>query len=366
MGKEQDPLFQARRREHDALINAAAKAQGKDPSGIVGPDGKALEADEQERKKQFEEHVKQEQEQARQRRAAMAEAVEKKMREDARFAKASAHILNTWRMLFWLLNEAGTIEGVTVDMINHASDACRASVVAQGYSMREVVSTLKNSTVPFLNDRMQVYADVQRRRKAKIKQIEKRLGGKGIKLPCHSLETLFEGGFRPGTTLVLHGIGEAVRAACKACARSHAAGNAGEPYYLSVDDGVSLPSGAVMPLSWWKDAADSYNQLSDVLEPALKANAVLVIVEDIEQLRPHENTPDSVMEAKARSLGLLYQWARDNLMCVIAGDCIGPGVEVADNSYGQLSHCAVALDKAGEEQKLVIGNCCLDWEDEDE
>lgn len=383
-----DPLKAYRRAEHDAMLDQIRKSKGQAVSNLVGADGNPLikdvsgkpkpegivvpgelgkPADQQE----FNDLMAKQQETERLRREELGEKLKKKFEEDKQFGVVAGQILTAWRLLFWLMNESLTFEGVSQDMINHLSDASRASALSHGYSLSELVGMIRNTTIPTIMTRLQYYSQRQKERQVRIKQIQKRIGANGVALPCNTLESMFRDkqgnltGFHPGKIIILHGVRRAIKLALDSCARSHKEKNDGNTYYLRCEDAEGFEYKiedyiTYMASNWWKAKADNYNMLEETLEPIRISKTVLVVIEELGEFNSHDGTLKDQARSGLRSLGNLYQWADENHVCFIIGDVIPDGVFVPPEAYSPIPHCAVAVRKVGDEEKLIIGTDILE------
>jgi len=382
--KPVDPKKQFLQAEHDAMLEKIRQSKGQESSPLLGPDGQPIVKDKDGKPKpegivtpgemgapasqeEFDELLAKQRQQEREKRDALGKQLQKAFEDNKEFGLVAGHLLTAYRLLFWLMSEAMTHEGVTKDMINHLSDSCRASAMNQGYSLQELIGTIRGNLVPMLNGRMQYYSRKQKARQAKIKQIEKRIGAKGVALPCLSMERMFKdkdgnlSGFRPGSIMLVHGSPLAITYALAACAKSHKEKNNGESWFLQrVNEKDEHDYITFMPCKWWKHKAQSYKELEETLEPIRKSGAVLVLIDQLDLLHPHDGTLQSQSRAGAKALGNLYQWATENCVCFIIGDVVGDDVTVPPEAYSPLPHLPVALRNVEGEQKLVIGNDVMD------
>jgi hypothetical protein len=217
-----------------------------------------------------------------------------------------------------------------------------------------------------MHERVSYYAQEKRKRDVKIKEIEKRMGKKGIALPCQSLRALFEEGrsFSIGSMLVLHGRPDAVRAALKLCVRHHMQENFGHPFYLSTEEKPVQPKNpTVMPLQWWAGKARSIAEMEEVLQPVVeKHHSILLAVEDADRLWTTDERGRPKEHIKVKATARLYQWAYTNQVAVILGDVSEPFNE---KIYGDLPRCKVALAELDGKPHVVVGNDTIALEPEE-
>jgi hypothetical protein len=400
MDKPIDPKTEMLRVEHDAMIGEIRKSLGQTVSSIVGADGKPIVKDDSGKPKpegivvpgteemsERERAITAQKEAAAKRRQALSDAISKKCEEDPAFAVLAGQVLLGWRLIRWLSDEMLTFENVSPDMVDYIHMSCRASSISHGFSLAELISTLRSSTVPLLTSKLQHYSDLQRARNERIKRIRKRIDKRGVALPCQTLTDMFkETGFHPGKAIILHGERPAIRLALDACVRTHFEKNGGESYYLSSSNALfstctgGLPSSNsvptvtevagdaaahYMPLSWWSGKAMKITDLEEVLSPVKDSQAILMVVEALEDFVA-KGEADSLRtedEAKlrARAMGNLYQWINENQVCLIIGDVISRGTAVPPDAYKPLPHCAVDISELPDGSKrLVIGNDVLE------
>lgn len=413
MDKPVDPKTEILRAEHDAMIGEIRKSLGQTVSSIVGADGKPIIKDDSGKPKpegivvpgteemsDRERAIMAQKESAAKRRQALSDAISKKCEEDQSFAILTGQALLGWRFLRWLSDEMLTFENVSPDMVDYIHMSCRASSTSQGFSLAELISTLRTSTVPLLTSKLQYYSNLQRARNERIKRIKKRIDKRGVALPCQTLVDMFKDqGFHPGKAIILHGERPAIKLALDACVRTHFEKNGGESYYLSSSEEMSddrehirainalfstctgdLPSSNsvptvtevagddtthYMPLNWWSGKAMKITDLEEVLSPVKDSQAILMVVEALEDFvaRGEADSLRAEDEAKlrARAMGNLYQWINENQVCLIIGDVISRGTAVPPDAYKPLPHCAVAISELPDgSKKLVIGNDVLE------
>jgi hypothetical protein len=354
------PRELALRSEGESMLRTLAK--DKKPA-IVGPDGQPVDAkpvvpeglSNADRVKMAEE--------AKRRIKENADKLTELMASDSVVKDCAESLLQAWRLVYWLSMELGSCEEMKSELIAQLSDSMRASAISQGFSVADLVASLKHRVVPFMQHRVKYYKAEQGKRQRKLDEINRGLRGKGIALPCQSLRALFpEKPFSPGNTLILHGSQEAVRLALKACSNEHIERNGGKPFYLSSVEGEASGSWAsiVMPPAWWRDGASEPAKLDSVLQPVLNAGSALVLVENLEMLSPlHPNTPQA---RKARALGRLHQWAFEHLSALIVGDVTDEDA-LDIRVYGALPHVAVSVQEMDGKRQLVIGNDFLEIKD---
>jgi hypothetical protein len=295
-----------------------------------------------------------------------AERLSEIMQTNMHAAQCATTIHAAWQLLYWALNDLLTIRELDNELVQQLSDHLRASAMSTGYDVNTLMAKIRNTCVPFMHERIAYYAQEKRKRDEKIKEIEKRMGKKGIALPCLSLCALFEEGkpFSPGGMLVLHGKPAAVRAALKLCIRHHIKENAGHPFYLSTEEKPVQPKNpTVMPLQWWVGKARSIVEMEDTLQHVVdKQNTVLLAVEDVDRLWETDERERSKEHIKVKATARLYQWAYTNQVAVIVGDA---SEAFNEKIYGGLPHCAVALTELDGKPHVVIGNDTLELGSED-
>jgi hypothetical protein len=365
----------------EAEVKRIKGEEQKEP-GLLGPDGKPLD-EKPEGIVTTEDSAEEQMRQAIAVRRKHIEENSKKINEildkhdTARMA--SEAVLCAWKLLFFSINDLGTFKGMTNDMLEQVSNSMRAVAMQGGINVHELRHALLGGkkklkdgrkefgVVPYLKSRIEYYAAASRKRKAAIKEVQRRIGDKGIALPCHTLREIFkeEPYFTAGRMLVLRGEERAVRMALRHCAFEHQTKNGGEPFYLSSARGQQEWDAAfkIMPLKWWDNAADTDHRLMETFQPVVDSKSVLLVMEGLTHLwAPEEwdaKKPD--WERKARALGKLYQWATENLVAVIVGDFVDPGEEVEERTYGGLPHVNVTIGRPGgsDEESLLIGSDVL-------
>ena len=272
-------------------------------------------------------------------------------------AKCAVTIHAGWQLLYWTMNDLLTIEGMTDELVQQLSDHLRTSAMSKGFDVGELLTKIRTSCVPFIQERVSYYAQEKRKRDVKIKEVERRTGKKGIALPCQSLRALFEedAPFNIGGMLVLHGKPDAVRAALKLCARHHMKENLGHPFYLSTEEKPAQPTNlTVMPLKWWAGKAHAIVELEETLQPVVdKPHAILLVVEDANKLWEVDDRDRAREHVKVKATARLYQWAYTNQVAVILGDA---SESLDEKIYGELPRCKVALADLDGKQHVVIGN----------
>lgn len=281
-------------------------------------------------------------------------------------AQCAATVHAAWQLLYWAMNDILTIAEMDNDLVQQLSDHLRISAMNTGFDVNQLVAKIQGTCVPFMRDRISYYAQEKRRRDVKIKEIEKRMGKKGIALPCRSLQALFaeDKPFNLGNILVLHGDLAAVRAALKLCTRHHMQENSGHPFYLSVEEKPVQPKNpTVMPVQWWAGKARVIAELEEMLQPVVDTqNAVLMLVEDVNKLWETDERDRSKDHVKVKAIARLYQWAFTNQVAVIVGDV---GESFNSDLYGELPYCKVLLTELDGKPHVVMGNDTIALEPED-
>lgn len=286
-------------------------------------------------------------------------------------------VLTAYKLLFFALNDIGaSSKEMTEELLMQLSDSMRAAAVHGGvdvYNLRhdilgkKVKDPLTNKMVelgvlPYLKDRIEYYAQNSRKRKAAINQVHKRIGNKGIALPCYSLTDLYNEKpfFTAGCMIVIHGEERAVRMALRHCAFRHQTVNGANPYYLSADREKQNWDAAftVMHQKWWRNAAKSDHDLIETFQPIVDSSSVLLLMEGLTYLLDPDKPVDigDDWQRKAKALSKLYQWAVENLVAAIVGDFVEGDVD--ERTYGKIPHIAVKIAKvnADEQESLFIGN----------
>lgn len=359
--EELTPLERATQAEGMAMLDKLQKLKAEaGASPLVGEDGKPLETEKSvkppgETDQEEAEMLKRKRE-IQKRIEENAARLSQIMETNPRAAKCATTIHAAWQTLYWGMNELLTIEELDNELVQQMSDHLRAAAMSKGFDVGVLISKLRNTCVPFMMDRAAFYMQEQKKRKAKIKQIEKRVGKKGIALPCQSLRALFEEKpFNIGNMFVLHGKPDAVRAALKLCARHHMKENFGHPYYLSTEEKPQQPKNpTVMAAKWWVGKAENIRALEEVLHPIVeKEHSVLLLVEDADKLWEKDERGRDKTHLKVKATARLYQWAFENQVAVILGDVSDPFNE---KIYGDLPRCAVALAELDEKPHVVIGS----------
>jgi hypothetical protein len=377
--QELTPEERAIAAEGQALEAEVRKLKGEEKKepGLLGPDGQPIEekpegivTTEDDAKKLQKEAIKA----ARKRIEENTEKIKAILEKEDTARMASEAVLCAWRLLFFSLNDLGTFEGMTNDMLEQISNSMRAAAMQGGINVHELRHALLGGkrklkdgrqefgVVRYLKQRIEYYAAASRRRQTALKQIRRRIGDKGIALPCHSLRNLFknEPYFTAGRIIILRGEERAVRMALRHCAFEHQTKNRGEPFYLSSGRDKQEWDAAftVMPLKWWQNAADSDHRLMETFKPVVESNSMLLVMEGLTHLwTPEDWSKKPDWERRARALGKLYQWAVENLVAVIVGDFVETGEEVEERSYGGLSHVPVATGRpeGSDEECLLVG-----------
>ena len=362
---QNDPRIDAATRDGQKMLDKLQAEKDKKEGRIVDATGKSITPE-----KEKVEPVKAVADPAEQEKQALAQAKERAQRNADRIneifkklpdaERCANTALQAWRLLFWSMNEMGTYEGMTADLIQQISDSMRASALSGNYDIAALRHAIEHKAIPFLKDKIRDYAAEQRRRKAVIGRIEKQIGRDGIALPCQSLREAVKGKFVPGHILVLHGPEDAVRTALRLVSKTSRDKNGSAPFYLSGQEGEISGDWAetVMPPSWWNNSAVEAGKLDSTLQPVLDAESVLVLVEGLEGLFLHDGTERIPAERKNRALARIYEWGVNNLVAVVVGDFTDEDVP-DPRAYGALPHVAVKLQEMDGRPHVVIGNDCL-------
>lgn len=327
--------------EGEALLRAVAAQQGKPQSIIAGPDGHPLPSTtpapnplEQAEKLQNERHQKIEE--ASQRLGEIVAHDESAMR-------ACEIMLVAHKLITWAKMELGQADGVSDEIIEYAERFMRAKAYGgKGFDIRSLHAQTRDFAVKYLKERMMYYAQVSKERQARLHNIQRRLGKKGIALP-KPLSDKFEKGFMPGKLLVLHGSADAVRLAAQSCSLWHKSVDKAKVYYLSNQQGETSGDWAttVMPPSWWKGCGTALVKLYEALDPVVKDECMLLVVEEMESLMLIAETGQTPQERRSLILKRLYQWAVETQTAVIVGDVTDQDIP-SESRYGSLPNVKVS------------------------
>jgi len=361
--EELTPLERAVQAEGLGMLDKIKKLKEEaGDSPILGEDGKPINTEKavkppgEDDQEALEKQALQRQKEVKARIEANAKKLSEIMEKDPRATLCATTIHASWQLLYWAMNELMTVEELNNELIQQLSDHLRASAMSQGFDVGTLRGKLLNTCMPFLQDRIAHYAAEKKKRNAKIRQIEKRVGKKGIALPCHSLRALFEEKpFNIGNMIVLHGKKEAVRGALQLCAMHHMKENFGHPFYLSTEEKPDQPRNpTVMAAKWWVGKAENMKHLEEVLQPVVdKEHAVMLLVEDADKLWETDERLRDKRHVKIKATARLYQWAYENQVAVILGDV---SEDFDEKIYGDLPRCAVALTVLDEKPHMVIGS----------
>ena len=345
---ELTPREMALKAEGEALLKQIAKDKPA-PSPILGSDGLPVGS----APETPEEKLQRLQKERRQRIEEMSAKLQEVTEKDPLASGALQTILTIYRLLAWARIELATRDGMT-DEITHFGEAAMKMKAEdpEGFDVRQVYSQLKNKIMPFVQQRIREYEAAAKRREAALSAVMRKLGGKGIYVPA-PVATKLKKPFGPGQLLIFHGDQPAVTAACNLCAAKHGVQDAGAVYFLATQEqATGLASNIViMPINWWKNAARAMSTMYDTLQPVLDHVAVMLVVEDLENMFILDPGGAPVLDRKAQALMRLYQWTTEKFVAVIVGDVITEDA-YTPRLYGGLPHFGVEL----REGKLFIDN----------
>lgn len=335
-GEPLDPREAALKAEGEKMLDAVQQMSGK--SNIVGADGQPVKVEDP-RKVAFEAN--------RKRREELSVACVALMDENKAMAECASMLNLWWHLFHWLTQEMLTYEKVTPEIVQHLNAAFSAKVRQKGYALTEVLSMIKSKLSPFLHEKIRHYAERKRIREMEIREIEKRIGKQGIKLPCNSLSQLFKGQiFRPGMLLILHGGKEAVQAAMKEIYLK----NSREYWWSFICGSEALDKSC--PEAWWSNCAVENGRFEEVMK-VIPKDVVLLFVEDIPKMYLDDGgVAKSPEEKTALALSKLQTWAYENMVACV----VGIGEEIMVPPQDILPSCVVRLQEFDGKKGVVVGN----------
>lgn len=361
MNEELDPRERALKAEGDRMLDAIQQMSGK-KSVILGADGQPIAADqpvadgepakEGESPKPIREEIRKHNE-IRKRREELSKECLELMQGDKELSLCAGQVNASYKLLYWLIQELGTYPGMQPKHVEHLSASFRANALKSGFNVHEVLAQLKTVTIPFLQDKVRFYAEIQRKRNAQVKRIEKKIGKGGIKFPSFSMSSLFPQGIKPGQMMLVYGPKEAVKAALRMTRDI----NKAEHVWL-FDEGNQPGEDRTCTLSWWAGCVIETLRFVEVMS-VVDAETALLLVDDTSKLLlatgyPECNDVQKKVEVAARGMAGILSWGYERGVSSILGMYSEDGVEVSPAC--NVPAIAVSIQEKDGKKFLVIGS----------
>lgn len=353
---ELTPQERALQAEGNAMLREIAK-NNPPATPILGPDGNPIPPKEGVMKAELSDprldHIKK-MEEARRKRTDELHAELKNLTENDKDAlDLCAVLLASHQLVMWAKTELFCRTDSSEELVEFAERFMRETAYQKPYTLQETIYKVKADALTIAEKFRRESQRKSHVRSQKLKRIAKALRENSFVLPNDALISMFKGKFGIGEVLVLYGKRTAVRDATAFCAKLNCGKGMGQVHYLSSrEEPDPKLADTVMPPAWWKNAACSMKKLYETLQPIVDREAVLTIVENVEDmyLTPGSGGQDfGPLRRKSMAIARLYQWARENAATVIIGDATDedvPNVKV----YGYAQHAFVEHDK----EKLLI------------
>lgn len=358
--KLKDALLQV---EGESLLNAVR--QQAQPAAtapcLVDPTGAPLGKTEDEKPKvEFSPEALREalQKQTEERRVGNAKLLSGIFDENLKQSKVRDLMCLAHKILMWCRMEMAGHPDITDEMIEDLDHILQHQIYAnpKGFDFRTLVSQLKNYGIKTMQEFERDYADAARVRRMQIEKVKKRIGKDGLALPP-DMRAILGKNFGPGMTFILRGDKGSTQAALQYLLGAFHP--ALDQVYLAQRENGHTPFGHVTPMqpAWWADAASKLSTLNAAFEPVLKADSLLLAIEDVDMLFTSDVNADPLMR-KQLSIKRVYQWAVENMVAVILCDN-DTAVVQHERPYGFIPYTQVS--KNG--KVLSIGKDTFDIEE---
>jgi len=263
------------------------------------------------------------------------------MRKDVVINDFGEAILDMYCAMFWLILDVANQEGMNEKLANFMAKACCEAAQTKQTGIENLMSRLKNRTIPFIMKRKEACVAFEHKIKARIGRISKELLKNGVSIEDDGLrELLGKDGFRIGNTIILRGEQDVVKEAVRSLLKHHETHDKCSTVLMGAGtselENVNLAT-ICLPLAWWENRGNDYNKMEEVMQHAETADVTLVGCEDIGKL----------CEDKGRGLARLHSWCLNNAAACVAGEPSGSG---AITFTGPFKRFLVTKDVSG---KLV-------------
>jgi hypothetical protein len=250
--------------------------------------------------------------------------------------------------------EISTNPDITDDML-HLMDGMIMRAVyddLKGFDVVKLTKQIRHGVLKIMDEFIRTYQDQGRVRGMQLKKITERLGKDGITLPGTKIIEKLGKPFTPGQMIVLTGEKKDTAVALDIIASHH----------MMEDDGTvvrCIPQGSenswgsiIIPEENWKNAAHSLASLNKALEPVIRKDCLLLLVDDLNTLYC-EDPKITVPEARQSfAIKRLYQWCVENIVAVV----------IADNEAGSNSRDYSLIKSFPVDYHETVGGLMIDGE----
>jgi hypothetical protein len=337
--------------EGNAMLNAlAAQKKAEGASSILGPDGLPAEAHATVDPKTAMENARKAQEDVNKLRLnELQERMKELTTHDGHTLDMTAILLACHRMIFWAKSELYAHAGAEEDLVDFMDRWMRETAMSKPFTLRDAIAGMKHQALDMAERRHKELEAQKGARLLKLKRLAKGLDATGLRLPTKGLSQKLENHFRPGDVIVLHGTDTtALQTVTSWIATRQLRFTAGRVHLLEYTPPDPMteftlltdakareasdragngrnPDVVKMALPWWRDAASHIKKLYETLEPIVKDECALVVIENLDALYFPDPTDKPLMLRKQQALVRLYQWAREHVVAVVVADLLAPG-----------------------------------------
>lgn len=177
----------------------------------------------------------------------------------------------------------------------------------------------------------------------KVKEAEIKMG---LQTFSRGLDTKLNGGFRPGTVLLLTGSSDSVYATMAMFYRHFIAIKAPATHFTTAEKEVKTPGVKYVPLRWWQHGCETLSKAEEVFKVA---DGYIMLVDSLDGL---SRNPSDEKQGRRRSLRYLKKMSSRYHQGII----VGLPQENFDTNVEGIVTLHTAIRKLGEKPVLMLGD----------